>query len=194
MDSRIHKGLTGNNAPTAHGSSNPSSTRRTCGVILISLGANLNSRAGEPAQTLTAALNFSAMRGAKIAAVSPYYVTPAWPDPADPSFVNAVARIETALSPADLLDLLHQAETAFGRVRSRPNAPRPLDLDLLDYEGRVEAGPPVLPHPRLGGRAFVLVPLADVAPDWVHPAGEGTVADLLAALPAADLAGVRPIS
>ena len=163
-------------------------------MILIALGGNLDSWAGKPAQTLRAALAHLEQHGVKIVTASPYYVTPAWPDRSDPSFVNAVARIETACTPAALMDLLHQTETAFERVRSVRNAPRTLDLDLIDYDSRVEPGPPVLPHPRLADRAFVLVPLRDVAPDWHDPRTGRSVSALLAALPADERAAVRPIS
>ena len=163
-------------------------------MILIALGSNLASKAGKPAQTLNAALTHFVQRQVHVVAVSPYYVTPAWPDPADPSFVNAVARVETGHGPAALMNLLHETEMAFGRVRSVMNAPRTLDLDLLDYEGRVEDGPPVLPHPRLAQRAFVLVPLAAVAPDWRDPRTARSVSDLLAALPEAERAAVQAIS
>jgi 2-amino-4-hydroxy-6-hydroxymethyldihydropteridine diphosphokinase len=152
-------------------------------MILIALGGNLASRAGAPLETLKAALAVLGARGATLEAVSPYYVTPAWPDPSDPPFVNAAARIATALAPEALMQLLHETETSFGRIRSARNAPRTLDLDLLDYDGRVQEGPPALPHPRLAQRAFVLVPLADVAPGWRHPATGETVQALIAALP-----------
>jgi 2-amino-4-hydroxy-6-hydroxymethyldihydropteridine diphosphokinase len=155
-------------------------------MILMALGGNLASRAGTPAQTLDAALREIGKHGATIAAVSAYYITPAWPDPSDPVFLNAVAQIETVLPPAALLHLLHETETAFGRIRSTRNAPRTLDLDLIDYDGKIEEGPPVLPHPRLAERGFVLVPLADVAPHWRHPATGRAVQDLIAALPVAD--------
>ncbi len=79
--------------------------------------------------------------------------------------------------------LLHRTETSFGRQRAKKNAPRTLDLDLIDYDGRVEEGPPVLPHPRLADRAFVLVPLADIAPDWRHPKSGQSIAELIAVLP-----------
>jgi 2-amino-4-hydroxy-6-hydroxymethyldihydropteridine diphosphokinase len=160
-------------------------------MIFIALGGNLDSRVGTPAHTLTAALTALENNAANIVAVSSYYVTPAWPDPADPVFVNAVAQIHTPLDPAALMKLLHETETAFGRIRSTRNAPRTLDLDLLDYDGLVQDGPPLLPHPRLAARGFVLVPLAEVAPLWRHPVtGEG-VRDLIAALPQGERAPAR---
>jgi 2-amino-4-hydroxy-6-hydroxymethyldihydropteridine diphosphokinase len=163
-------------------------------MIAIALGGNIASQAGPPARTLDAALRRLEKSGANILRVSPYYVTPAWPDPNDPPFVNAVAVIDTRLQPAALLALLHDVETVFGRIRSVLNAPRTLDLDLLDYHGLIQQGPPELPHPRLGQRAFVLVPLADVAPDWTHPVTGRRVLELLAALPKTERDAIEPIS
>ena len=156
-------------------------------MILIALGANLPGPAGAPADALRAALAGLEERGVKILSVSSFYETPAWPDPEQPAFVNAVAAVETTLQPVELLTLLHGVETDFGRLRSAPNAPRTLDLDLLDYEGRVVTEGVVLPHPRMTERSFVLVPLAEIAPAWRHPVtGEG-VMDLLARLPDRDV-------
>lgn len=151
-------------------------------MILIALGANLPSPAGAPAQTLRAALARLGGERVRVAAVSSFYNTKAWPDPADPPFVNAVAAVETVLPPDALLAALHEIETAFGRTRSAKNAPRTLDLDLLDYNGRVEAGPPILPHPRIAERDFVLRPLAEIAPDWRHPVSGLTAGELLSRL------------
>ena len=103
--------------------------------------------------------------GVQILARSHLYETPSWPDPAEPAFVNAVTVVNTTLQPVELLALLHGVETAFGRMRSAPNAPRTLDIDLLDYDGRVVTDGVTLPHPRMTERSFVLVPLAEVAPD-----------------------------
>ncbi len=155
-------------------------------MILIGLGANLPGPAGQPARTLKHALGKLDSKGVKIRAVSSFYETPAWPDPADPAFINAVARIETDLQPVELLALLHAVETELGRLRSAPNAPRTLDLDLLDHDGRVMDGEVVLPHPRMAERSFVLVPLAEIAPDWRHPVSGKGVEALLAALPDRD--------
>ncbi len=108
-------------------------------------------------------------------------------------FVNAVASVETTLKPQSLMTALHTIETYFGRVRTRSNGPRTLDLDLLDYDGRVEEGWPVLPHPRIRERAFVLVPLADVAPDWRHPLTGHLLEELLEALPQGDRTAVTSL-
>ncbi len=153
-------------------------------MILVALGANLSSPVGAPAVTLRAALDDLARYGAVPVATSQFFVTPAWPNPDEPPFVNAVARIDTILEPHALLDLLHHIENNFGRRRGAPNAPRTLDLDLLDYDGRIEDGPPRLPHPRMDRRGFVLLPLADVAPHWRHPVTGQAVTELIAALPA----------
>lgn len=161
-------------------------------MIAIALGANLPSQAGTPRETLLAALDALEENGVRISALSPFYATRAWPDPADPAFVNAVALLATEHSPSELMALLEQTETQFGRKRSARNAPRTLDLDLIDYDGRIEEGPPILPHPRMAERAFVLVPLADIAPGWRHPASGRTVEQLMAALP--DDGGIRRLA
>jgi 2-amino-4-hydroxy-6-hydroxymethyldihydropteridine diphosphokinase len=152
-------------------------------VILIALGANLPSDAGPPEATLRTALVRLDQRGIKILSVSHFYETPAWPDPSAPPFVNAVAVVETGLQPVELLSLLHGVETDLGRMRSVTNAPRTLDIDLLDHDGAVMTGTVTLPHPRIAERSFVLKPLCDIAPDWRHPVSKQTAADLLAELP-----------
>ncbi len=100
-----------------------------------------------------------------------------------PWFVNAVLSVATELGANDLLSVLQAIERQFGRVRAEANAPRTLDLDILDYQGEVmNAASLVLPHPRLHERRFVLVPIAEIAPEWRHPILELTAEELLARL------------
>jgi len=156
-------------------------------VILIGLGANLPSAHGGPRETLTAAIDRLAHRGLPVAARSRWYRSAPVPPSDQPWFINGVARLDTDLAAGDVLTVLHAVEAELGRVRSTAERwpPRAVDLDLLDCEGTV-TGPgawPRLPHPRLGERAFVLAPLAELAPAWRHPVTEESAADLLHRLP-----------
>ena len=154
-------------------------------MILIGLGSNLSSAIGTPSDALRAALLEMARRGVGVLAVSPFYQSPAWPDPLEPAYTNAVAMATTVLGVADLMHMLLDIERAFGRVRGlRRYAPRVLDLDLLAYDEIVSLpdDPVVVPHPRLAERAFVLKPLMDLAPEWEHPRLGLTVGEMLAAL------------
>ncbi|MEO1042494.1 MAG: 2-amino-4-hydroxy-6-hydroxymethyldihydropteridine diphosphokinase [Pseudomonadota bacterium] len=120
--------------------------------------------------------------------LSPLYDSPAWPDPTAPRYVNAVARLETTLSPRALLLGLQSIESGFGRVRSddpgKRYAPRTLDLDLLVLgEERSATEELTLPHHGIEARDFVLLPLQDLMPDWRHPVSGKDAAELLSALP-----------
>jgi 2-amino-4-hydroxy-6-hydroxymethyldihydropteridine diphosphokinase len=162
--------------------------------ILIGLGANLPSpRYGPPVATLEAALVVLAERGLEVIARSGWWESAPVPASDQPWYVNGVIEVRTNLGPEDLLALLHGVEAAFGRVRTTPNAPRILDLDLLAYGGMLRPGPepPLLPHPRLAERGFVLRPLAQIQPAWRHPATGLGLGELMARLPAGDL--VRPL-
>ena len=134
--------------------------------VFVGLGANLGDARATLAQALKA---LAALPGTRLVAVSPLYRS----EPVDaqgPDFVNAVAELGTALTPRELLLALQAIEQSHGRLRPYRNAPRTLDLDLLLYGQRiVDETDLVVPHPRMHQRAFVLRPLADLAPDLVHP-------------------------
>jgi 2-amino-4-hydroxy-6-hydroxymethyldihydropteridine diphosphokinase len=152
-------------------------------MILLGLGANLPSSVyGDPLSTLSAALRALSAQGVAIVRQSRWYETAPVPPSDQPWYVNGAVEVATALAPAPLLALLHATEAALGRVRGAVNAPRCADLDLLDYHGRILAGWPVLPHPRLQERAFVLLPLRDIAPAWQHPESGLGIDELLARL------------
>ena len=156
--------------------------------IFIALGSNLeHPKYGPPRRVLEAALEELGRRGVAVRQVSSWYRTAPVPASDQPWYVNAVAEAATDLPADALLARLHEVEDVFGRVRTVPNAARLIDLDLLDFYGEISAGGPgkaTLPHPRMENRAFVLRPLADLAPDWRHPRTGVTISALLAALPA----------
>lgn len=169
-------------------------------IILISIGANLVAPDGAaPLETCKrAAAALAGLPGLRLRALSRWYRTapvlaPGQDQAAQPDYVNGVARLElragATIDPAWLLQSLMQLEAQAGRVRSTPNASRPLDLDIIAMGDLVRDRPdPVLPHPRAHERAFVLVPLAEVAPGWVHPRLRRTVESLIAALPQQQIA------
>ena len=144
----------------------------------VALGSNL----GDPVGTLKDAIeNLAALRGSLLKAISSLYRTAPVGLRHQPDFINAVVALDTRLAPMELLEELFAVEAAFGRQRGIKNAPRTLDLDLLLYGDQVQDDPQLtIPHPRMHERAFVLVPLAEIAPDTFIP-GHGRVADLLAA-------------
>jgi len=157
-----------------------------CDKILIGLGANLPSKAGGPVETLAASLVALQAEGVEIVRSSPWYRSRPVPVSDQDWYVNGVAVVNTDKDARDLLETLHDVEVQFGRIRNVVNEPRVLDLDLLAYRDQISLDKPGmnLPHPRLHERAFVLVPLSDIAPDWCHPVSKLSIPQMMAAMPA----------
>lgn len=177
--------------------------------ILVAFGGNLPFGASPPIQTIRDALAALDAEGLVVQGISRLYGTPAFPAGSGPDYVNAAA-VVTLRHSADadaILQALHRIEARFGRQRQRRWQGRTLDIDLIamgdsvlpdpdthrswrdmpvEEQARSTPNSLILPHPRLQDRAFVLVPMADVAPDWVHPVLGQTVLEMLNALPMAD--------
>lgn len=185
--------------------------------LLVAAGANLPLGGDPPEVTLSCA--FDRLLGAGFAGLvaSRFYRTPCFPAGAGPDYVNAAfsAPVPAGMTPQAALAILHGIEADLGRTRETRWGMRTLDLDLIAFgdvvlpdaaeQDRWRDLPPevqkisapdrlILPHPRVQDRAFVLVPLADVAPDWVHPRLQRSVAQMLAALPARDRDEVVPLT
>jgi len=156
-------------------------------TAIVAIGANLPSLDGRPALETCrwAVTELGRIPGMQLQAMSSWWESaPIPPDPRSPPYINGVALLAGNAAPEALLGALHAIEDRAGRVRPYPNAPRVLDLDLIDLDGLVRAGPaPILPHPRAAERAFVLMPLAEVAPGWRHPVLGRSVEELVDALP-----------
>ncbi len=154
--------------------------------LFIGLGANLTPDGyASPREGCAAAVSALADEGVHLSALSNWYESAPVPISDQPWYLNAVAEASTELDAASTLTALHHIERRFGRVRTERNAARVLDLDLLDFAGMVsDSSELALPHPRLHQRAFVLLPLGELCPDWVHPVSGITIQDLIAMIPA----------
>ncbi|MFD1882215.1 2-amino-4-hydroxy-6-hydroxymethyldihydropteridine diphosphokinase [Paracoccus pacificus] len=184
-------------------------------IALCALGGNLTQAGQSPARTLGRAIAMLVESpGIRLLAVSRYWTTPAFPAGSGPDYTNAALTLHTTLAPEALLAVLHGIEADLGRERISGQrwSARPIDIDLiamgdlvlpddeeqdrwrgLSPEKQREIAPDrlILPHPRMQDRAFVLAPLAEVAPDWVHPRLKSSVAAMLAALPETERSAVR---
>ena len=150
-------------------------------AIILALGGNLAGDYPSLEALLEAALSAFLHADIRVVRRSGWWRSAAWPDPGAPAYLNGVALVETPLSPRALLERMLDVEAAFGRERTVLNAPRTLDLDLIAYGRQVIDEPGLdVPHPRAHGRRFVMGPLAEIAPDWVHPVLGVTAAELAA--------------
>jgi 2-amino-4-hydroxy-6-hydroxymethyldihydropteridine diphosphokinase len=149
-------------------------------MILVALGSNLAGPWGDPRRTVERALKALDSGALRMQCASSLMETPPLGPQNQPAYVNAVAHVRTHAPPDALLSILHAIEKQAGRRRGRRWGPRTLDLDIVDYHGLVRAQPALeLPHPGIAARAFVLRPIAEIAPGWRHPLLHLTAAQML---------------
>jgi len=161
----------------------------------IGFGANLPYAKRAPADTIKGAKSALIAKGVRVLRFSRLWQSPAWPDPTEPTYVNAVAQVVTTLPPFALLRTLRGIERQFGRRRSFRNAPRTLDLDLLSYETLcLRTLHLTLPHPGIESRAFVLLPMRDVAPNWRLPGRDKALDRLVRSLSEESRDAVSPLN
>jgi 2-amino-4-hydroxy-6-hydroxymethyldihydropteridine diphosphokinase len=181
---------------------------------VFAFGGNLESSIGSVDNTIVAALDTLVSLGSHVVARSRFYETPCFPAGAGPDYINLVAVVDTPHNPEDLLTQLHEVEAKFGRARQVRWAGRTLDIDILSYENRIfpdldtynhwkdlpvqaqmQNAPTglILPHPRIQDRGFVLIPLCDVFPDWIHPVSGKTAQMLCDALPISETQEIKPL-
>jgi len=176
-------------------------------LALVAFGSNQSSVAGGPRETVLRSMELLKEQGCPLERVSPLYTTPGYPAGSGPDFINAVAQLRYQQEPAHLLEILHNVESQLQRRRDVRWGQRTVDLDLLAVEDvilpdadtqalwralplerQMKEAPDklILPHPRIQDRAFVLVPLCDIAPDWTHPTLGKTAREMLNDLPEQD--------
>lgn len=156
--------------------------------ILLGLGTNL----GDKKKNLMDAIRLLGLAGLDVLSVSSFYSSPAWGITDQDDFINIAALVETRHSASDLLGLVLDCENQMGRVREKKWGPRIIDIDILDYGGQIQDWPGLqLPHPWLTQRAFVLLPLCEIVPDWIPPGHSKAVEQLWGELSSADRAGTQ---
>ncbi|UTW56664.1 2-amino-4-hydroxy-6-hydroxymethyldihydropteridine diphosphokinase [Kordiimonas sp. SCSIO 12610] len=166
-------------------------------TTIAALGANIPSRAGQPIDTLRKAITLIDEAGLKVLAVSKFYVTKPVPVSDQPDFINCAVSIECDLTAKQILSIFHRIEAELGRERGERWSARTLDIDLIAHKGlilpdqkswselanhkdaSVFITDPMVPHPRAHKRMFVMDPIVDVAPDWVHPVFQKTATTIL---------------
>ena len=149
-------------------------------TAFVALGANLKKNKDLSLQeNIQNALKYFPEQNIKLIEISNWYKSEPFPKSSQPWYINSVAKISTNKSPEHLLNSLHEIEELYGRKRNKLNEARTLDLDLIDFNGIIKKKNPILPHPRMHLRKFVLLPLRDIEPKWLHPCFKTKINELL---------------
>ena len=153
-------------------------------MIILALGSNLSSNFGDRFENINLAISFLNSYQIKVIKKSNFYETFSYPNKENPKFINVVIEVQTSLSPEDLASVLIFIEEKLERRRNRKNDPRTCDIDIIDYNGQVidfkyKNLDFIVPHEKISNRNFVLIPLKEILPNWVHPKTKDSVDTLI---------------
>ena len=153
-------------------------------MIFLGLGSNLSSKYGDRFENINLAISCLEGYGIKVIKKSSFYETPSYPNKENPKFINAVILVETILPPIDLMSVLIFIEEKLERKRIKKNDPRTCDIDIIDYKGQIlnltyNNLKLTVPHKELSTRNFILFPLEEISPMWIHPKTKEIISVLL---------------
>ena len=158
-------------------------------MVYIGIGSNLGNRFNN----IEKAKFFLKINGINIVKFSSYYETLSWPNPNNPKFINVVVQSDTKIQPKKLLEIFKKIERKLGRIDTIKNSPRPCDIDIISYRKKVLSKEITIPHKRMSKRNFVLLPLFELAPHWIHPKTNKTIKRLIFSLPIKDITTIKHI-
>ena len=158
-------------------------------MVYIGIGSNLGNRI----RNIEIAKFLLRFNGINILKTSSFYETLSWPNPNKPKFINVVIKSNTILNPNKLMKIFKNIEKKLGRSNSLKNAPRTCDIDIISYRNRVLSNDIIIPHKRMSKRNFVLIPLFEIAPYWVHPKTNKSIKKLIFSLPIKDITTIKYI-
>ena len=156
-------------------------------MIFLALGSNLSSKYGDRFTNINTTISLLELNKIKVLNKSSFYETPSYPDNSKPKFINVVIGVSSELSPENFASVLINTEEKFGRKRINKNDPRSCDIDIIDYNGQIinfSCGKLkfIVPHKKMASRNFVLYPLEEIAPNWVHPKTKAKICSLINSL------------
>ena len=158
-------------------------------MVYIGIGSNLGNRI----KNINKAKYLLSLNGINILKSSSYYESLSWPDRSQPKFINIVIQLDTDISPQKILQIPQTIENKLGRKKTYKNAPRTCDIDILSYKNRVISGDITIPHKRMSKRNFVVIPLFEIAPNYVHPKTNISIKKLIFSLPNKDITSIKLI-
>ena len=158
-------------------------------MVYIGIGSNLGNRI----KNINKAKYLLSLNGINILKSSSYYESLSWPDRSQPKFINIVIQLDTDISPQKILQISQTIENKLGRKKTYKNAPRTCDIDILSYKNRVISGDITIPHKRMSKRNFVVIPLFEIAPNYVHPKTKVSIKKLIFSLSNKDITSIKLI-